>query len=86
MTKAKAEKIRKGIENKIRSATADMEDWADFWGFTVDEYYEFLDMAMEVLEQELNEDYISRAKAIEEVNMLPKQTTATQILMIRFTL
>ena len=29
-----------------------MEWWAAFWGFTVDEYEEFLDMATETLQQE----------------------------------
>ena len=50
MTREKAEKIKRGIEDKIRSNTVDMEDWAGFWGFTVDEYEEFLDMAMETIE------------------------------------
>lgn len=52
MTKAKAEKIRKSIDNKIRKSTVDMEWWAYFWGFTVGEYEEFLDLATEALEQE----------------------------------
>lgn len=80
MTRTKAEKIRKGIDNKIRKATVDMEWWADFWGFTVDEYEEFLDMAIKALEQiesgrylkaealkkEPSEDTISR-QAVEEM-------------------
>ena len=51
MTRAKAEKIRKGIEDKIRCNTVDMEEWAEYWGFTEDEYDEFLDMAIEALQQ-----------------------------------
>lgn len=51
MTRAKAEKIKKGIDDKIRKATVDMEWWANFWGFTVDEYEEFLDMAIKALQQ-----------------------------------
>lgn len=51
MTKAKAEKIRKGIEDKIGKTTVDMEWWAYFRGFTVDEYEEFLDMAIQALEE-----------------------------------
>lgn len=51
MKRAKAEKIRKGIEDKIRCNTVDMEEWAKFWGFTEDEYDEFLDMAIETLGQ-----------------------------------
>ena len=52
MTRAKAEKIKRGIDNKIRKTTVDMEWWAYVWGFTVDEYEEFLDLATEALEQE----------------------------------
>lgn len=51
MTREKAEKIRRGIEDKIENNTVDMECWAEFWGFTEDEYDEFLDMAIEALEQ-----------------------------------
>lgn len=57
MKRAKAEKIKKGIDDKIRKSTVDMEWWANFWGFTVDEYEEFLDMAVKALEQEPKRGY-----------------------------
>lgn len=66
MTRTKVEKIRKGIEDKIRCNTVDMEEWAEYWGFTEDEYDEFLDVAIEALEQEPSEDTISR-QAVEEM-------------------
>lgn len=52
MTKKVAEKIVRGITDKIECNTADIDDWAEFWGFTRDEYEEFLDMAIKALEQE----------------------------------
>lgn len=58
MTKAKAEKIKRGIDDKISCNTVDMEEWAEFWGFTEDEYDEFLDMAVQALEQQLVLDKI----------------------------
>lgn len=54
MTKEVAEKIVRGITDKIECNTADIDDWAEFWGFTKEEYEEFLDMAIEALEQESN--------------------------------
>ena len=51
MTIEVAEKIVRGITDKIECNTADIDDWAEFWGFTKEEYEEFLDMALE-LEQE----------------------------------
>jgi hypothetical protein len=52
MTKKIAEKIVKGITDKIECNTADIDDWAEFWGFTREEYEEFLNMAIEAIEQE----------------------------------
>ena len=52
MTRTKAEKIRRGIEDKISCNTVDMEEWAEFWGFSEDEYDEFLDMTVQALEQQ----------------------------------
>lgn len=52
MTKEVAEKIVRGITDKIECNTADIDDWAEFWGFTKEEYEEFLDMAKKALEQE----------------------------------
>lgn len=51
MTKEVAEKIVRGITDKIECNTVDIDDWAEFWGFTREEYEEFLDMAIKVLEQ-----------------------------------
>ena len=52
MTKKVAEKIVKGITDKIECNTADIDDWAEFWGFTREEYEEFLDVAIESLEKD----------------------------------
>ena len=52
MTKEVAEKIVRGITDKIECNTADIDDWAEFWGFTKEEYEEFLDMAIKALKQE----------------------------------
>lgn len=52
MTKEIAEKIVRGITDKIECNTVDIDDWAEFWGFTREEYEEFLDMAIKALEQE----------------------------------
>lgn len=65
MTRAKAEKIKKGIDDKIRKTTVDMEWWAYFWGFTVGEYEEFLDLATEALQQET----VSRESYNHEFNL-----------------
>ena len=51
MTREVAEKIVRGITDKIECNTADIDDWAEFWGFTREEYEEFLDMAIKALEQ-----------------------------------
>lgn len=64
MTKETVERIVKGITDKIEANTADMNGWAEFWGFTVDEYEEFLDVAVKTLEKEPCEDAISRADAV----------------------
>lgn len=73
MTRAKAEKIIKGIDNKIRKATVDMEWWADFWGFTVDEYEEFLNMAVEALAAEPSESCCDKAPKNYDVDKCPYQ-------------
>lgn len=59
MTKKIAEKIVRGIKDKIEANTVDMDDWAKFWGFTVDEYEDFLDMAIKALSQEPCEDCLA---------------------------
>lgn len=77
MTREVAEKIVRGITDKIECNTADIDDWAEFWGFTREEYEEFLDMAIKALEQEPNcseiptgsDDCISRAEAQTEIEM-----------------
>lgn len=51
MTRKKAEKIVRGITDKIECNTADIDDWAGFWGFTREEYEEFLDTAIKASEQ-----------------------------------
>ena len=57
MTKEIAEKIAKGIADKIECNTADIDDWAEFWGFTREDYEEFLDMAVK------QPDLINKMKA-----------------------
>ena len=52
MTKEVAKKIVRGITDKIECNTVDIDDWAEFWGFTREEYEEFLDMAIKALEQQ----------------------------------
>lgn len=52
MTKEVAEKIVKGITDKIKCNTVDIDDWAKFWGFTREEYEEFLDVAVKAHEQQ----------------------------------
>lgn len=52
MTREIAKRIVKGITDKIECNTADIDDWAEFWGFTREEYEEFLDMPIKTLEQE----------------------------------
>lgn len=54
MTKEVAEKIARGIKDKIECNTVDIDDWAEFWGFTREEYEEFLDMAIKALEFDLD--------------------------------
>jgi hypothetical protein len=60
MTKEVAEKIAKGITDKIECNTVDIDDWAEFWGFTREEYEEFLDMGIKAFEQQPCEDTINR--------------------------
>lgn len=59
MNREKAKTIVKGITDKIE-ATTDIDDWAEFWGFTREDYEEFLEMPIKALEQEPCEDAISR--------------------------
>ncbi len=54
MTKEVVQKIVKGITDKIECNTADIDDWAEFWGFTREEYEEFLDTAIKAIEQQSN--------------------------------
>lgn len=63
MTREEANNIARGITDKIE-ATTDIDDWAEFWGFTRDDYEEFLEMPIKALEQEPCEDCISRAELI----------------------
>ncbi len=49
MTREIVKKIVKGITDKIECNTVDIDDWAEFWGFTRKEYEEFLDIAIKVL-------------------------------------
>ena len=67
MTKEVAEKIVRGITDKIECNTVDIDDWAEFWGFTREEYEEFLDVAIKALEQtELNPSYNSVKTELEQ--------------------
>ena len=52
MTKEIAKKVAKGIADKIECNTADIDDWAEFWGFTKEDYEEFLDIAIEASTQQ----------------------------------
>ena len=49
MTIKKAKAIVKGITDKIDCNTIDIDDWAEFWGFTREEYEEFLDMSIKAI-------------------------------------
>ncbi len=49
MTIKKAKAIVKGITDKIDCNTVDIDDWAEFWGFTREEYEEFLDMSIKAI-------------------------------------
>ena len=49
MTEEKEKKIVRGIADKIE-ATTDIDDWAEFWGFTRAEYEEFLETAIHALQ------------------------------------
>ena len=64
MTKEKANNIARGIADKIE-ATTDIDDWAEFWGFTRDDYEEFLDMATKTLEGGGCKDAISRQAVLD---------------------
>lgn len=50
MTIKKAKAIVKGITDKIDCNTVDIDDWAEFWGFTREEYEEFLDMSIKAID------------------------------------
>lgn len=64
MTREKANNIARGIADKIE-ATTDIDDWAEFWGFTRDDYEEFLDMAIKASERESCKDAISRQAVLD---------------------
>ena len=69
MTRKIVERIVKGITDKIEANTADMDDWAEFWGFTIDEYEDFLDRAIKVLEQEPCDELIQTIKGLDDMRM-----------------
>lgn len=70
MTREEAEKIVRGITDKIECNTADIDDWAEFWGFTREDYEEFLDTAIKALEQEPCEDAVNRKEIQKKINRL----------------
>ena len=78
MTKEIAEKIARGITDKIECSTY-IDDWAEFWGFTRKEYEEFLDMAVKLSEQETvskesyDHEYFLRKELEMEVEKLKRQ-------------
>ena len=51
MTNEVAEKIERAITDKIECNTVDIDDWAEFWGFTREEYEDFFDIVIKTLEQ-----------------------------------
>ena len=51
MTRKKAEKIARGITDKIECNTVDIDEWAEFWGFTREEYEVFLETAIKALKK-----------------------------------
>jgi YHS domain-containing protein len=57
MTIETAKRIAKGITDKIECNTADIDDWAEFWQFSREEYEEFLDMPIKTLEQEQKSEW-----------------------------
>lgn len=61
----KAEKIARGITDKIECNTVDIDDWAEFWGFTREEYEKFLETAIKTFDQESVIDKI-RTEILEE--------------------
>lgn len=70
MTKEVAEKIVRGITDKIECNTADIDDWAEFWGFTKEEYEEFLDMAKILLTELLPAEKVSIATTVNLLNAI----------------
>lgn len=52
MTRETVEKIVRGITDKIECNTVDIDEWARFWGFTREEYEEFLEWSIKAVEQE----------------------------------
>ena len=83
MTKEVAEKIVRGITDKIECNTVDIDDWAEFWGFTREEYEEFLDMAIKALEQQPCEDCIRRQEVNELVDELARAISDERSFMSR---
>jgi cell division septum initiation protein DivIVA len=89
MTKKVAEKIVRGIQDKIDCNTADIDDWAEFWGFTREEYEEFLDLAIKALEQEpfINKSCVSSGVCEHDKNkVLDKLRTEIEQLTSRYTI
>lgn len=80
MKKEVAKKIVRGITDKIECNTVDIDDWAEFWGFTREEYEDFLDMAIKALDQQPCEDCVSR-EAVEKITWEePSYTDALNVL------
>lgn len=63
MTKEVAEKIVRGITDKIECNTVDIDDWAKFWGFTREEYEEFLDMSIKGIRARVKRDVLKKIVA-----------------------
>lgn len=73
MTSKEAKNIVRGITDKIE-ATTDIDDWAEFWGFTRDDYEEFLEMPIKLLEQEPCGDAISRQAVLDMLEDINAET------------
>lgn len=50
ITEDTAKNIIKGITDKIE-ATTDIDEWAEFWRFTREDYEEFLELPIKALKQ-----------------------------------
>ena len=72
MTKEVAEKIARGIKDKIECNTVDIDDWAEFWGFTREEYEEFLEVGIKALEaQPKTGHWINHREHCENLGVMP---------------